>query len=104
MAGDYIQIGRIANTHGVKGEMKIIPLTNDIYRFDHLKIAFLGEEKIKETKKKLADYKKRLNFIGRMMIPDIDDWKNLHPSGMVFSISYGFYLKLYSINLLYIQY
>lgn len=24
-------------------------------------------------KKKLADYKKRLNFIGRMMIPDIDD-------------------------------
>lgn len=47
MAGDYIQIGRIANTHGVKGEMKIIPLTNDIYRFDHLKIAFLGEEKIK---------------------------------------------------------
>ena len=47
MAEDFIQIGRIANTHGVRGEIKVIPLTNDMYRFNNLKIAFLGEEKTK---------------------------------------------------------
>ncbi|NMA87280.1 MAG: 16S rRNA processing protein RimM [Tissierellia bacterium] len=47
MLEDFIQIGRIANTHGVRGEIKIIPLTNDMHRFNYLKTAFLGEEKIK---------------------------------------------------------
>lgn len=47
MALDYVQIGKIVNTHGIKGELKIYPLTDNIYRFDHLKTAFLGEEKIK---------------------------------------------------------
>lgn len=46
MVEDFIQIGRIANTHGVRGEIKIIPpLTNDMHRFNYLKTAFLGEEK-----------------------------------------------------------
>lgn len=47
MAIDYIQVGKIINTHGIKGELKIYPLTDDIYRFDHLKTAFLGENKTK---------------------------------------------------------
>jgi len=50
MAGeymDYIKVGRIINTHGIRGELKIFPLTDDINRFDDLKIAYLGNNKEK---------------------------------------------------------
>ncbi len=32
----YLQIGKVANTHGVKGEIKVIPLTDNIERFNNL--------------------------------------------------------------------
>lgn len=32
----YFNIGEIVNTHGLKGEMKVIPLTDDMRRFDLL--------------------------------------------------------------------
>lgn len=44
---DYIKVGRIINTHGIRGELKIFPLTDDINRFDDLKIAYLGNNKEK---------------------------------------------------------
>lgn len=44
---DYIKIGRIINTHGIKGELKIYPLTDNINRFDDLKTVYLGDNKIK---------------------------------------------------------
>lgn len=39
-------IGKIVNTHGIKGEIKIYPLTDYIDRFDHLKVAYIGESKV----------------------------------------------------------
>jgi 16S rRNA processing protein RimM len=33
---DYLQIGKIVNTHGVRGEIKIIPLTDDPKRYNQL--------------------------------------------------------------------
>lgn len=36
----YLKIGKIINTHGIKGEVKIYPLTDDIKRFDELKFVF----------------------------------------------------------------
>ncbi|CCC57837.1 ribosome maturation factor RimM [Caloramator australicus] len=36
----YLKIGKIINTHGIKGEVKIYPLTDDIKRFDKLKFVF----------------------------------------------------------------
>lgn len=44
---DYTAIGKIINTHGVKGELKIFPLTDDISRFDFLEEAYIGEDKLK---------------------------------------------------------
>lgn len=44
---EYIIIGKITNTHGIKGEVKVFPLTDDINRFDILKTAFIGDEKLK---------------------------------------------------------
>ena len=43
---DYISIGKITNTHGIKGELKVYPLTDDIKRFDILEKAYIGEDKI----------------------------------------------------------
>jgi 16S rRNA processing protein RimM len=40
---EYITIGQIINTHGVKGELKIYPLTDDIRRFRKLKSVFIDE-------------------------------------------------------------
>ena len=57
MVIDYIKVGKIINTHGIKGELKVYPLTNDIYRFDHLKTAFLGDKKLKVEVEKVKYYK-----------------------------------------------
>lgn len=40
---EYITIGQIINTHGLKGELKVYPLTDDIRRFRKLKSVFIGE-------------------------------------------------------------
>ena len=48
----YIDAGKIVNTHGVRGEVKIIPLTDDVHRFSSLKECLILDEKerVKETK------------------------------------------------------
>lgn len=38
---DYIQIGKIVNTHGIKGHVKVIPLTDDNKRFEALEKIYL---------------------------------------------------------------
>ena len=45
----YLKIGQIVNTHGVKGEIKIYPLTDDIRRFKKLKYVLIknGDEYVK---------------------------------------------------------
>jgi len=42
----YLKIGQIINTHGIKGEVKVYPLTDDPKRFDDLNFVFFkkGEE------------------------------------------------------------
>ncbi|MDO5708011.1 MAG: ribosome maturation factor RimM [Andreesenia angusta] len=42
---EYIQIGKISSIHGVKGELKVIPLTDDIRRYDDLKEVYIGIDK-----------------------------------------------------------
>lgn len=36
MLKDYLAVGKVVNTHGIKGELKVIPITSDISRFDYL--------------------------------------------------------------------
>ncbi|MCX7950883.1 MAG: ribosome maturation factor RimM [Clostridiales bacterium] len=40
----YLKIGQIINTHGIKGEVKVYPLTDDIKRFNKLKFVFIKEK------------------------------------------------------------
>lgn len=41
---DFFSIGQIINTHGVRGELKIYPLTDDINRFDDLDSVYVDNE------------------------------------------------------------
>lgn len=38
---NYLQVGKIINTHGVRGEVKVIPLTDDPERFKKLKDVYI---------------------------------------------------------------
>lgn len=42
---EYLIVGKIINTHGIKGEVRVQPLTNDIKRFKDLKTVYIGESK-----------------------------------------------------------
>ena len=44
---DLFRVGVIANTHGVHGEVKVFPTTEDPKRFDWLKEVLLDEGKEK---------------------------------------------------------
>ena len=37
----YFEIGKIVNTHGIKGDLKVIPLTDDIKRYDELEWVYI---------------------------------------------------------------
>lgn len=38
---EYLKIGQIVNTHGVKGEVKVYPLTDNVRRFSKLSFVFM---------------------------------------------------------------
>ena len=47
---EYMEVGQIVNTHGVKGEFKVIPSTDDVKRFELLKTIFV------ETRNGLVEF------------------------------------------------
>ena len=46
---EYLQVGKIVNTHGIKGEVKVVPLTDDPRRFEELNEVFVGTDNKKEV-------------------------------------------------------
>lgn len=40
---EYLSIGQIINTHGLRGEVKVYPLTDDMSRFEKLKEVYIIE-------------------------------------------------------------
>ena len=45
-----LKVGKIVNTHGIKGEVKVIPLTDDPRRFDYLDHVLINGEEVKVEK------------------------------------------------------
>lgn len=41
---NYIRIGKIVNTHGINGDVKVLPLTDDIKRFENLDSVLLEND------------------------------------------------------------
>lgn len=68
----YLRVGVISNTHGVRGEVKVYPTTDDIKRFDYL------EEAVIDTGKEYID----VNVIGvkyfkNMVILKFEQFNNM---------------------------
>ena len=78
---DLFQIGVITNTHGVRGEVKVFPTTEDPKRFEMLKeISLYKNDKFIETLKiEKVRYVKQfvlLKFKGVDSINDVEKYKN----------------------------
>jgi 16S rRNA processing protein RimM len=46
---DYIKVGKIVNTHGIKGYVKCIPMTDDLERSRDLKYVYTEKDDTKRT-------------------------------------------------------
>lgn len=78
---DYLRVGVIANTHGIKGEVKVFPTTDDKERFSLLEEVYVdtGKEKI-ELKIEQVRYFKNMvivKFKGINNINEIEQYKGM---------------------------
>ncbi|NLN15092.1 MAG: ribosome maturation factor RimM [Tissierellia bacterium] len=69
---DYTIVGKIINTHGIKGEVKVYPLTDDIERFSDLEKVYIGDSKKKFHIDRVR-YHKGFPIIGFREIQDINE-------------------------------
>jgi 16S rRNA processing protein RimM len=76
---DLFRVGVIANTHGIRGEVKVFPTTDDPKRFEWLKEVILdtGKEKITLEVANIRFYKNMVivKFKGIDNINDIEKYK-----------------------------
>lgn len=76
---DMLRVGVFANTHGVRGEIKVFPTTDDAQRFKKLKKLYLdtGREKIELEIASVRFFKNMviLKFKGIDNINDIEKYK-----------------------------
>ncbi len=76
---DLLQVGIITNTHGVKGEVKVFPTTDDPARFKKLKHVILdtGREKLPLDVTGVKFFKNMviLKFKDYNSINDVEKWK-----------------------------
>ncbi len=73
MIDDYLQVGVITRPHGVRGEVKVFPTTDDNARFSKLKRAFIdtGKEYLEVTCVS-AKYQKQFVILGFREIDNMD--------------------------------
>ena len=69
---DYIKVGKIVNTHGVKGCMKVLALTDDLERFEELDYVYT---EIDNKKRKIVSvwYRKGMVYLELEGISNMDD-------------------------------
>lgn len=53
---DYILIGKIVNIHGIKGEVKVYPYTDDIHNLSKIKEFYLDNNRKENTSLNLQEY------------------------------------------------
>lgn len=76
---DLLRVGTIASTHGIRGEVKVFPTTDDINRFKELKHCILdaGREKLELEVESVKFFKQFaiLKFKGYDHINDIEKYR-----------------------------
>lgn len=75
---DYITIGKIIGTHGIKGEVKVDPLTDNINRFVDLDKVYIGKSNLELSINNMRFFKKGilLRFNGYENINDVLQFKD----------------------------
>jgi len=77
----YLRIGKIVNTHGIKGEVRVVPLTENIQRFNDLKYVYLDDEKLINMNVDYVKYHKNnviLKFKGLDSIDEAEKLKGIY--------------------------
>lgn len=74
---DLLRVGVITTTHGIRGEVKVFPTTDDAHRFDYLKSVLL------DTGKELCELDiERVKYFKQYVIlkfKDVDDINDIEP-------------------------
>ena len=82
MSAEYLRIGKIVNTHGIKGDVRVIPLTDDIEEdLKNLKFIYLDDDK--HTRVDIESVKYQNNFVLIKLkdinsINDAEKFKNVY--------------------------
>lgn len=70
---EYLEVGQIVNTHGLKGHLKVVPFTDDINRFKSLKTIFI------DFKNELMEYKiQEVKFIKNLVRLKLEGLDNIN--------------------------
>ena len=70
---DLLQVGVITTTHGIRGEVKVYPTTDDAHRFDYLESVLL------DTGKELCELEiQRVKYFKQFVILKFRDVDNIH--------------------------
>ncbi len=76
---DYVYIGRVANTHGVRGGLKIFPTTDEPMRFKMLDEVILEDLKGNDKSYKILDVK----FSGKLVILQLEGVTDMNQAQMM---------------------
>lgn len=79
---EFLEIGKIVNSYGIKGFMKVVPYTDDITRFNQLKNIYI-EKNSKRIPFRIEKVKYQKNLVllkleGINDINDIEQYKNCY--------------------------
>lgn len=79
---DYLEIGQIVNSYGIKGFLKVVPFTDDLTRFEDLETVFIEyKNKLEEFTIEEVKYHKNLVLLkvkGIDKIEDTEKYKNCY--------------------------
>lgn len=70
---DFLQIGVISSTHGIKGEVKVFPTTDDVNRFKKLKEVYLDT-----GKERLTLHPESVKFFKQFVILKFKEFNNIN--------------------------
>ena len=73
---DILRVGKIVNTHGLKGEMKVMPLTDDPKRYNDLEFVLLDGKEVKIESRKYQKDRVILKLEGINSIEEVERLKN----------------------------
>ena len=74
----YIEIGKIVNTYGIKGQLKIDPYTDNIKRFEKLKKIYINEKEYLIENVKYIKNIVILKLQGINTIEQAEEYRNLY--------------------------